>query len=95
MADPAEARRRWFGLFFLVLAFGMLIWGQTVLKSSLTGVWFVLYWMVCFLMTGAAIVTALMDMRATRRRIRSEQRDLLERTWKDINHKPDDWDEIK
>ncbi|MBI5383697.1 MAG: hypothetical protein HZA90_03320 [Verrucomicrobia bacterium] len=95
MADSAEARRRWFGLFFLALAAGMLIWGQTVLKPYLTGFLFLLYWALCFVLTGLAIITALLDMRATRRRIRREQRELIERTWRDIHDKPDDWDKIK
>ena len=95
MPDAAEARRRWFGLFYLVVAFAMLMWGQTFLKPRLTGWCFVVYWMACFVFTGLAILTALLDMRATRRRSREEQRHLLERTWEDIKNKPDDWDKIK
>ncbi len=95
MPDSADARRRWFGLLYLVLAAGMLIWGQTVLRSSLHGLGFVFYWMGCFGLTGLAIVTALQDLRATRRRSRTERRELLERTWEDLKNKPDDWDQIK
>ena len=95
MGDSAAARRRWFGLLFLALAAGMLIWGETVLKPHLNGVGFLLYWLSCFVVTGLAIITALLDMRATRRRIQEEQRDLLERTWKDIENKPEDWDRTK
>jgi hypothetical protein len=95
MADSADARRRWFGLLFLTLAAGMLIWGQTLLRSWLKGWLFVGYWLICFLLTALAILIAILDMRATRRRTRAEQHDLLERTWKDLRHKPDDWDRIK
>lgn len=95
MADSADARRRWFGLFFLVLAAGMLIWGQIILRPYLKGVWFLLYWLLCFIFTGLAIVTALLDVRATRRRTRQEHRELMERTWEDIEHKPKDWDKEK
>ncbi len=95
MPDSGDARRRWFGLFFLVVAASMLIWGQTILRPWLVGMLFVVYWLICFVMTGLAIVVALLDLRATRRRSRAERRDLLERTWKDINNRPDDWDEIK
>ena len=95
MADSADARRRWFGLLFLVLAAGMLIWGQTILEPWLKGVWFLAYWALCFVFTGLAIVTAMLDMRVTRRRTRAEQRDLLERTWRDIDDRPDDWDRTK
>jgi hypothetical protein len=93
--DPAEARRRWFGLLYLALAAGMLIWGETLLKSSLKGLVFVFYWLGCFVFTGLAMLAALLDMRATRRRTRDERRKLLERTWQDIENKPDDWDKIK
>jgi len=82
-------------MLFLALAAGMLIWGETVLKPHLNGVGFLLYWLGCFVVTGLAIITALLDMRATRRRIQEEQRDLLERTWKDIENKPEDWDRTK
>jgi hypothetical protein len=95
MGDTAEARRRWYGLLFLVLAAGMLIWGQTVLRTWLQGFLFLLYWLVCFLLTGLAILIALLDMRATRRRSRAERRELLESAWKDIKNRPDDWDKIK
>ena len=79
--------RRWFGLFFLAVAFGMLIWGQTVFRARLernAGL-FVAYWCGCFAVTAAAIVIALLDMRATRRRARAEHDDLVQRTLKDID----------
>lgn len=86
MASSADALRRWFGLLFLALAFGMLIWGQTVLREKLQRlpVLFLIYWGICFLFTFSAIVTALLDIRATRRRAREEQQDLLRRTLDDI-----------
>ena len=82
-------------MLFLALAAGMLIWGETVLKPHLNGVLFLLYWLGCFVVTGLAIITALLDMRATRRRIQEEQRELLEKTWEDIGNKPEDWDRTK
>ena len=80
MTNPAEARRRWFGMFFLLIALGLLVWGQTVLQPHLRGMGFVLYWVACFVFTGLAMLTALLDMRAVRRRIRDQQRDLVQRT---------------
>ena len=80
MLNTADARRRWFGVFFLILAVGMLIWGQTVLEPHLQGVVFLLYWFGCFLLTLIAIGIALLDMRALRRHSREEQRELIERT---------------
>jgi hypothetical protein len=84
--------RRWFGLLFLALAFGMLIWGQTVLRARLEQhpKLFVFYWGGCFLVTFAAIFTALLDMRATRRRAREEHEKLIERTLEDIDRDAQD-----
>ena len=78
-ANPADVRRRWFGVFFLLIAAGMLIWGQTILKPYLAGIGFVLYWLACMAFTGLALVTALLDIWAVRRRTREQQRDLLQR----------------
>ena len=78
-ANPADVRRRWFGVFFLLIAAGMLIWGQTILKPYLRGIGFVLYWLACMAFTGLALLTALLDIWAVRRRTREQQRDLLQR----------------
>ena len=80
MQTPADALRRWLGLFCLTMAGGMLIWGQTVLKPLLEGVGFLLYWAGCFLFTFAAIGIALLDMRAVRQRVRAEQESLIRQT---------------
>ncbi len=84
MAQPADARRRWLGLFCLTMAAGMLTWGLIVLGSHLQGYWFLVYWAVCFLFTIAALFIALLDMRAVRRRMRREQQDLLHSTLAEI-----------
>jgi hypothetical protein len=88
MPNSADAMRRWFGLFFLAISFGFLVWGQTVLRDRLTGVAFLVYWFFCFLFTMAAIVTALLDMRATRKRARQEQEDLIQRTLHELDSDP-------
>lgn len=81
MSNPADARRRWFGMFFLLMAFGMLVWGQTVLKPRLgQGLAFVLDWLACFMFTGLAILTALLDLWIVRHRSREAQRELLRKT---------------
>ena len=67
-------------MFFLLIALGLLVWGQTVLQPHLRGMGFILYWVACFVFTGLAMLTALLDMRAVRRRIRDQQRDLVQRT---------------
>ena len=92
MPNSADSMRRWLGLLFLALAFGTLIWGQTVLRTRLEQhpTLFVLYWGGCFLLTFAAIVTALLDVRATRKRAQREQEDLVQRTLHDIESESDD-----
>lgn len=87
MANSADALRRWFGLFFLTTAAGMLIWGQTILKPHLEGFIFMVYWLACFIFTFLAIITALLDVRATRQRTEAEQRELLDRTMTEIKTK--------
>lgn len=90
MPTSADALRRWLGLLFLALAFGLLIWGQTVLRDSLKGVAFLAYWGCCFLFTLAAIITALLDVRATRRKAREEQDDLIRRTLEEVENESKD-----
>lgn len=82
-------------MIFLVLAGAMLILGQTLLLPYLKGPGFILYWLACFILTGMAILTALLDMRATRRRASDEHRELVDRTWRDIGREPEDCDQIK
>jgi membrane protein implicated in regulation of membrane protease activity len=90
MPNSADALRRWLGLLFLVLAFGLLVWGQTVLRDRLAGVTFLAYWGACFLFTIAAIITALLDVRATRKRARKEHEELLQRTFTDLDQDSED-----
>ena len=62
----------------------MVVAGQTVLKSRLQDVGFLVYWLICFLLTGLAIFVALIDARALRQRTRSEARNLLQSTLDEI-----------
>jgi len=84
MLTAGDMRRRWFGFTSLFLAGGMLIAGQTVLEPRLTRVAFLIYWMTCFLLVVAAILTALLDVRAMRNRTRREQTDLMEQALDEI-----------
>jgi hypothetical protein len=86
MPNSAEALRRWLGLFCLAMAAGMLIWGQTILKPHLDGVPFIIYWAFCFLFTIAAVVIALLDVRAVRLRIKEEKAELVARTLREIEN---------
>jgi len=65
----------------LIIAAGMLIWGQTILKPHLAGAGFVIYWLMCMGFTGLAMFTALLDLWAVRRRTRDQQRELLRRVF--------------
>jgi 4-hydroxybenzoate polyprenyltransferase len=84
MGLDATARRRWFGGIVLALALLMLILGQTVLKDRMSNVAFLVYWLICFIFLGLAIVVAFRDVKAIQNEVRSEQRTLLESTLKDI-----------
>lgn len=91
MPNSADALRRWLGMFCLAVASGLLIWGQTVFAPYLKGVPFMLYWAICLLFTLGAIIIALIDIRALRRRTRQERRALLEKTLVEIEtgfHQP-------
>src|SRR6185503_11799530 len=90
MPTSADALRRWLGLLFLALAFGLLVWGQTVLRDRLKGVAFLAYWGCCFLFTLAAIITALLDIRATRKRAQREHEELIQRTMEEIERNSDE-----
>jgi hypothetical protein len=81
--NPAQAWRRWFGLFFLAISFGMLVWGQTFLKGRLEGAGYILYWSICFLFTFLAIATALLDILLVRRQTRIERSELLKKAFRD------------
>ncbi len=90
--NTAQAWRRWFGLAFLAFAFGMLVWGQTVLKPKLDGVGYIVYWTGCFFFTFLALITALIDIWCVRRRQRNERRNLLKNTFNDLKDLDDDPD---
>jgi hypothetical protein len=77
-------RHRKRGITFLIISVVMLIVGETVLKSSLAKVPFILYWMVCFFVTGMAIVFAFLDVAGVQRQAREQQRELLEKTIREI-----------
>src|SRR5258706_16038824 len=84
MGMDATARRRWFGSLVLLGAVAMLVCGQTVLEGRLKPWLLVIYWPICFLLTGLAVIAALLDVRALQNRARQEQRELLESTLKEI-----------
>jgi hypothetical protein len=84
MASDATARRRRLGALMLLAALGMLVAGQTILKTRLKDLGFLLYWLLCFILTAAAILVAYLDALALQRRSRREARELLETTLSEI-----------
>jgi hypothetical protein len=76
----ATSRRRWTGAIFLLVATAMLIAGETLLKGHLRDLSFLLYWLICILCTGAAIIVACADARSVHTRSKQEARDLIEKT---------------
>jgi len=76
----AKARRRWFGASVLLAAVVMLLAGETVLQGRLSPLAFACYWIVCFLLTGLAMIIAVMDARSLAQRTVEEHRDLLRKT---------------
>lgn len=64
----------------LATAVLMLIVGETVLRGSLPAAGFLIYYIICLLLTAAAIMIALADARASAQRTVQEQRDLLNST---------------
>ena len=84
MGRGLTARRRWFGGLVLLLALGLLIAGESILKARLQGLGFVLYWLFCLVLTGSAILAAWLEACAVQRKGRREARELVENTLGDI-----------
>ena len=77
--------RRGLGLVCLIGAAVMVILGETVLRSSLEGFGFLIYWLICFLFTFAAMAIALSDLKSVRRQSREEKLKLLRKTLGELN----------
>ena len=86
MLTAVDARRRWFGTFFLIVAGGLLIWGLTFLGPALmrSPLLFVAYWLTCFGLTLASFAIAVYDFRVMRRRLRDEQKTAFNKAFEDI-----------
>jgi hypothetical protein len=86
MLTSLDARRRWFGAFFLILSLGLLIWGTTLFNDYLVKrpILFIIYWGGCAAFTGLALINAMVDMVIMRKRTRDEQIALAQKSFADI-----------
>jgi hypothetical protein len=84
MAEPNRVPRRWISGLLLLTSMLMLLAGQTFLAPTLTGWSFVGYWLVCFLVTGAAGIAGVLELSALRRRWSSEQHQVIEDALKEV-----------
>jgi hypothetical protein len=80
--------RRWFGFSCLVAALAMLLAGRTQPGGWLEGGAFIVYWLLCFVLTFLAILAALVDAIALQREKRASQRELIQSTIEDIQSGP-------
>jgi len=83
----AKSLRRWFGSLCLFGALALLLAGQTGQEGRLKGVPFILYWLLCLVLTLLAMVAALLDVSAVRRENREHQRALIESTLEEIENR--------
>lgn len=86
MVQLINSRSRWLGATFLAIALSMLVLGQTVLSPALQGKAFVFYWLGCFAFTGLAAMMAVIDFFALRRRARMQQREFMEKAFREITN---------
>ena len=86
MITSVDARRRWFGAFFLIIAGGLLLWGFTFLGPTLVRnpLLFVVYWSACLIFTLLSFAIAVYDMLVIRRRVREEKRAAFDRAFSDV-----------
>ena len=62
----------------------MLVVGQTLLENRLPPLPLVVYWSLCFILTGVAAAVALLDAARVRAEQREAQRALIESTLREI-----------
>ena len=72
--------RRWLAGVCLALALVMVVLGLTVLDGRLKSFQFLGYWGACFCLTALAGLAALIEIVLLGRRLREEQRSLIEET---------------
>jgi hypothetical protein len=71
----------------LAVAFGMLIWGRTVLEPYLQGNGLLIYWLIFLTFTCSAVALGLLDFFALRRFLKAEQSRLAARALRNLHGK--------
>lgn len=79
MAAHGDIQRRRFGMIFLIVASAMVVLGQTLLSPFLRGLAFIVYWLACFVITGLAMLAALLEARTISRQAREQHREMVAR----------------
>lgn len=87
MSEKTKFGPRVVGAVSIGIAILMLIAGETVLKSRLSGIPMLCYWLACFVFTMIAAGAALLEAARVRFVSREEKRALIEDTIKDIERK--------
>lgn len=86
VSAESKSRRRKVGTVCIVIAILMLIAGETVLKSRLSGVPMLCYWLGCFVFTSIAAGAAVIDAARVGIESRDAQKSLIEDTLKEIEN---------
>ncbi len=87
MSADSKSRRRKIGTVAIAIAILMLIAGETVLKSRLSGVPMICYWLGCLVFTVIAAGAAVIDAARVGIEGRDAQKSLIEETLKEIENK--------
>ncbi len=95
MSINPRTRRRRFGVICIALAIAMLIAGETGLKTKLSGVPLLCYWLTCFALTMFAVAVAVIDAAWVRHELREQHRALLDETLRQLEREKKDRDRPK
>ena len=77
MANSTDSLRRWVALFCLTVSFGMLVWGETLLKRYLEGPLYFIFWTLFFAFAASTVFIGVLDVWIVKRRSKVARRELL------------------
>ena len=77
MANSTDSLRRWVALFCLTVSFGMLVWGETLLKGYLEGPLYFIFWTLFFAFAASTVFIGVLDVWIVKRRSKVARRELL------------------